>query len=103
MGMYDAIKDGVKVVRNAGNIDLSLKLAEVADDLIAKNRKIADLEDEIKKLKRLKKYDFAENHEYYIDPEHPDRPLCPICTVKLETPAPLMNGENCSRCKVSYE
>ncbi len=60
MGIYDAIKDGVKIARNAGNIELSLELAKVADDLVDKQKRISELERKVNDLRQMKKLVFAD-------------------------------------------
>jgi len=103
MGFYEVIKDGVKVVRTAGNVELSLKLAEVADDLLEKSKKIAELENEVAKLKELKKLNFAEGKNYLIDPDNVNRHFCPVCTLKLKIYVPLMkNNGYCNQCTGSF-
>lgn len=101
MGMYEILRDGVKVVRNAGNVELSLKLAEVADELLEKNRKISELEKENQELKEIKKFKFADGKNYLVDPGDPARRLCPLCTKKHCTPVPL-NGVFCKQCGGHY-
>lgn len=104
MGMYDIIKDGVEVARNAGNIELSLELAKVAGDLLEKQKRIGELEAENAQLRALKKFEFPAGKTYLIDPEYPDRALCPVCTNREKTSVPLQqNNKWCSECRRYYK
>lgn len=106
MGWYEAIKDGVQVARNAGNIELSLQLATVADDLLEKQKKIEDLEQEVKRLKEKKKYKYEDNHTWLVDPTRPDIKLCPVCLNKNDFENPMIrNGGNqyCSTCQKVFK
>ncbi len=97
----ERLKDNIELVTSL--IDAQKLMLDMQEEKQILKDKITKLEKEVELLKEYKKYDFADKHQYFIDPSSPDRPLCPICTVKLRAPAPLINGEYCSRCKVSYE
>lgn len=83
MGVYDVIKDGVTVARNAGNLELSLKLAALADDLMDKQTQINKLEAENTKLKEQlkRKNDFVSEKSVYWLKSDTERkqPYCPNC------------------------
>lgn len=108
MSLYDAAKDALKLAQKADNAELVQKILDVQSQALDMQKKqfeyvkqISNLEEENKKLKELKKFDFAENKNYFIDPDFPDRKLCPLCTKKFQTPIPL-EGYYCRQCKGEY-
>lgn len=108
MGLYDAAKDALKVAQSIDNVELVQKLLDVqkqALDMQEKqqhqHQKIVKLENELEKTRENKRYIFEEGKNWYIDPEKPDRKLCPVCTNKLMNPVPLKN-KYCYQCKASY-
>ena len=50
MGLYEGIKDVAKVMRQAGNIDLCLKLLDLSDIALDMQEEIAKLKEENRKL-----------------------------------------------------
>ena len=108
MSLYEAAKDALKLAQKADNAELVQKILDVqlqALDMQEKQfelvKRTSKLEEENKKLKELKKYIFADGKNYWIDPEAPERRLCPLCTKKNETPVPL-DGYYCRQCKGDY-
>ncbi len=99
MGVYDVIKDGVKVARDAGNVELSLKLAQVADDLLEKQKRISELEEENRKLKKKKEYKYAKDHGYMISPDNPSLKLCPTCLNRDGFENPMTDYDDGGYCK----
>jgi hypothetical protein len=81
MSIYDAIKDGVKVARNAGNIELSIELAKVADDILDKQHKIEELDSVVRELKdkfEIKEELLHQNSAYWRPLD--DTIVGPYCT-----------------------
>lgn len=110
MGVYEAAKDALKVAQKADNIELVQKLLDVQkmaldmqEKMQEQQNKIIELQKENEILSETKKYVLAPGKTCLIDPEHPERPLCPVCTMKLKTPAPLNAGVYCPQCKGYYE
>lgn len=109
MSLYQATKDAIMIAQKAGNIDLTQKLLDVqkmALDMQEKQQQmkgeIDTLQDRIKGLEALKNLQFAESQNYLINPDHPDRPLCPICTKKLNTEVPMYNESHCTNCSNDF-
>jgi hypothetical protein len=110
MSVYDIIKDGVKVARSAGNIELSLELAKVADELLTKQKKIEDLEEENKslkdKLKNKGNVTFSDGVYWLIIDSEKNRPFCPRCFEKNQELITLNMGfapPFCPECKNNYD
>jgi hypothetical protein len=110
MGIYDAIKDGVKFARNAGNIELSLELAKVADDLIEKQKRISELGQKVnileEKLKNKANVVFIEGVYYLKNDANKERPFCPRCLEKngeLITINTSFTPPDCPECKNNYD
>lgn len=109
MGIYEMVKDAAKVAQKADNVELVQKLLDVqkmALDMQEKEYqlklKISDLEAQNAELQEMKKYHFAEGTTYYVDSDSPNRPLCPVCTVKLKSPVPLNSMNFCIACDRAY-
>jgi len=83
MGVYDIIKDGAKVARNAGQIELSIELVRVADELLAKQKRIGELEQREKELEQkleLKGKLVTKNEVYWLkEKDRVDGPFCTRC------------------------
>ncbi|MEI6228797.1 MAG: hypothetical protein WCP11_02125 [Candidatus Saccharibacteria bacterium] len=106
--MYEAIKDAVTLAQKLNNIDLVRMLMDAQAEALKmqdvqqkQSQKISSLEREIETLKEMKKLVFADGKNYLIDPDNPDRHLCPLCTKKHNTPVP-MTGHYCGQCKGQY-
>jgi hypothetical protein len=110
MSLYEAAKDALKVAQKADNVELIQKLLDVqqmALDMQEKqlklNSRIIDLEKENAALQEAKKFVFAKGRTYMIDPEEPERTLCPVCTMENKFAFPLIQDNNwCSACKRHY-
>lgn len=109
MSLYEMVKDAAKLAQKADNIELVQKLLDVQNislEMQAKHvtlqTKIVSLEQEVLKLKEMRKLVFAENKKYLIDPEFPDRPLCPVCTRKLGYEVPMYSRTHCETCKANF-
>lgn len=103
MSLYEVAKDAVKLAQQLDNVELTQKLLDVQKqslDLLDENSK---LKKEIEALKEAKKFVFAENHNYLVDPASPNRALCPACTKKLCTEVPLAASGYCEQCKSFYK
>ena len=90
------------------NIDLVSGLINVQREVLdmqERNQKLqaslGNLKQENDILKELKKYNFAPDKNYLIDPDDSGRRFCPLCTKKHMTPVPL-NGVYCVQCKGQY-
>ncbi len=110
MAIYDVIKDGIQAARNAGNIELSVELAKVADALLTKQKKIEDLEKENTSLKnKLKNKEaviFSEGVYWLEADTNKQRPFCPRCLEKdheLITLNTSFTPPDCPECKNNYD
>lgn len=83
--------------------EIDALLAVLTQILRDNQAKIFELEQENRKLRKTKQYKFAENGELYlIDPTHPDRKLCPVCTPEMNSAVPLLDYY-CQHCQADYE
>jgi hypothetical protein len=108
MSMYEAVKDVVRLAQKADNVELTQKLIDLqqmALDMQDKQQQqgiqIFKLETENANLKKLEQLEFAEGHNYLVDPRFPNRRLCPHCSPKNNTEIPL-DGSYCRLCKNEY-
>lgn len=109
MSLYDAAKDAVKLAQKVDNVELIQQLLEVqqqALDMQEKQQllhsKISSLEKENDELKSIKRFVFASEHNYLVDPEDMTRKLCPVCTPKNRAATPVLSNGYCAQCKGSY-
>jgi hypothetical protein len=109
MSLYEMVKDAAKLAQKADNIELVQKLLDVQsmslemqEKQVMLQTKMAGLEQEITKLKEMKKLIFPEGKKYLIDPESPDRALCPVCTRKLGYEVPMYSKTHCTNCKTTF-
>ena len=109
MSLYDAAKDAIKLAQKIDNVELVQQLLDVQQQALdmqekqqVQQSKITVLEKENEDLKSLKKFIFADNKTYLIDPDQPARKLCPVCTPKLRTAVPIVSGGYCAQCKGVY-
>jgi hypothetical protein len=83
-----------------------INLQQILFSLQSEQMKLLDenksLKDKVQTLEELKKFDFAEGKTYLIDPEQPDRHLCPVHTREKGFAVPLVN-DHCSLCKRVYD
>ncbi|MDO8265672.1 MAG: hypothetical protein Q7T41_01865 [Candidatus Saccharibacteria bacterium] len=108
MGVYEAAKDALKIAQKADNAELVQKILDVQEQALNMQEKqinylktIDDLERKIKSLEEQKKFTFPEGSNYLVDPDSPERKLCPICTKTKNTAVPL-DGYYCRQCKGEY-
>lgn len=109
MSLYEVVKDAAKLAQKADNTELIQKLLdaqnmalEMQEKQLVYTSKITSLEQEISLLKEMKKLVFAPGKKYLIDPSHPERPLCPVCTRKYGYEVPMYNRSHCDVCKSSF-
>lgn len=109
MSVYDMVKDAAKLAQKADNIELVQKLLDVQNaslEMQERHVKLLEkntaLESEISKLKEMKKLVFPEGEKYLIDPDAPDRPLCPVCTRKFGYEVPMYSESHCANCKTTF-
>ncbi len=108
MGLYEAAKDALKVAQSADNVELVQKLLDVqkmALDMQEKQQelqtRITKLENEKEALKTKKKYQYADGHNWMIDPGNPSIKLCPTCLNRDGFENPMENdggGGYCRTC-----
>lgn len=114
MGLYDAVKDAAKILKEAGKINEYQKILDLIDDLSNKKDEIEKLKDEIKKLKtevlklqnQLKitdEYIFKNN--CYWHKKNDDGPYCSHCFDKNKELIRILpdylgsNDATCPECK----
>ena len=110
MSLYEAAKDAVKIAQKADNVELLQKLLDVQQQALVMqekqnelNQRIHAQQKEIEMLRESKKFVLADGKKYLIDPEYPDRQLCPICTKKLGYEVPMYDELYCSVCKTTFD
>ncbi len=108
MSIFDVLKSTVKVLQEAGKIELVQQLLDVQQQLLDMQKKIADLESENKELKeklRIKDDLIYENNAYWINKEgKKDGPFCSRCwdkdmlLIRMHT-CPNPAARICPACK----
>ena len=116
MGLYEGLKDAMKVAQKADNIDLYKKLLDLgqeAIDLQEENRKLKEENYELRKEKDLEnKIVFHKTQE--IDSSHKEHPYitlnddpkeiryCAICWGRDKKLVPMYDELNCIVCLKKY-
>lgn len=101
MGVMDGLKQAADVLRAADKLpefNAILDAQQKIFDLQNQNQK---LKEELAKEKQANILVFEKDHMWMIDPEEPDRKLCPTCSQKLRIKQPL-RGHNCYVCSQSF-
>lgn len=110
MWLYDAVKDGAKILKEAWKIEEYQKILELLDDSYAQREKISILQAEVLELKdKLKvrdEYEFKNNCYYHK--ETWDGPFCSRCLDKDRqllrmTISPGSDYANCPECKTHVD
>jgi hypothetical protein len=109
MSVYEIAKDALTIAQKLDNIDLVNKLMEVQSQALEMQSNQLKLQEEISKLKNQvaalkesKKFIYSDGN-HLIDPNSPDRHLCPICTRKNGFEMPLDDGDYCHICERTFE
>lgn len=106
MWLYDAVKDGAKILKEAWKIEEYQKILELLDDSYTQREKIASLQEDNSKLRNQLKvkdeYSFRNNCYYHSDTW--DGPFCSRCLDKNKelirlTIAPGSDYGTCPECK----
>ncbi len=107
MGLYEGAKGVANILKEAGKIEEYLKIIDLIDDLLEKQRKIQILEEENTRLKNKlmisESYYFKNNAYYHENTE--DGPFCSRCFDKDKNliriiPRKLSsNNSFCPECK----
>lgn len=95
----ERLKDNIELV--SGLIHAQKSMLDMQEKQQELQAKILNLTKENDEIKNIKKFVFAEGRKYLIDPESPDRPLCPICTIQFKSPVPMYSESHCTKCKIS--
>jgi len=108
MSVFDVLKSTIKVLQEAGKIELVQQILDVQQQLLDMQKRIADLENENKDLKeklRIKENLIYENNAYWINIEgKKDGPFCSrcwdkdMCLIRLHT-CPNPTARICPACK----
>lgn len=111
MSLYDGIKDVAKVMQQADNIDLYMRLLDLSSQALDMQAEIAKLREENIELKKSK--DIDGDIEYHVDPfitrQSDTKPIkyCAACWVDKKKLVPLQyEYENlycCPLCGVRIE
>lgn len=113
MGLYEGIKDVAKVVQQADNVDLYMKLLDLSSQALDMQAEISRLKEENDELKKQQELiDDIVNHNTLsaksIDKEYPYITLasdkekiryCAICWGKKHKLIPLYDNYNCIVCR----
>jgi len=104
---YQILKDlnsAVKKLKDkTAQTEINSLLAELTGAIRDKETELYKLDRENRELSESKKYIFAPGRMYLIDPDDPDRKLCPVCTKKLKIAVPVSQTNGyCSTCERYY-
>jgi endogenous inhibitor of DNA gyrase (YacG/DUF329 family) len=108
MSIFDTFKSIIKVLQDAGKIELVQQILEIQQELLDMQKKISDLESKNKECEeklRIKENLIYENNAYWINKENKkDGPFCSRCwdkdmrLIRLHT-CPNPTARICPACK----
>lgn len=108
MGTYDVIKDGAKILKEAGKIDEYTKILELLQENLDRQKIIICQEEKIKGLEekiKIKGEILLKNNAYWLNEKGPYCPRCYDVKNILVSIFPRLPGRlehSCSECKNNF-
>lgn len=116
MGLYEGIKDVAKVLQQADNVDLYLKLLELGEQALDLQAEIAKLKEENRELKKARNLDerIVRHSKPYLTLENelPEIHYCATCWGKeghliqmtiLDENSPYGKSAYCHNCGIHFK